>query len=80
MELSHFGAKVIYPPTLQPITEKKIPVYIKNTFKPDDAGTLITHTTEAETVVRFPPARRRQVFRGAVCGMRCAVIIESLSY
>jgi len=52
MELSHFGAKVIYPPTLQPITEKKIPVYIKNTFKPEDSGTLITHTTEAETVVR----------------------------
>ena len=52
MELSHFGAKVIYPPTLQPITEKKIPVYIKNTFKPEDSGTLITHTTEAESVVR----------------------------
>lgn len=52
MELSHFGAKVIYPPTLQPITEKKIPVYIKNTFKPENSGTLITHTTEAETVVR----------------------------
>ena len=32
MELSHFGAKVIYPPTLQPIIEKNIPVYIKNTF------------------------------------------------
>ena len=52
MELSHFGAKVIYPPTLQPIIEKNIPVYIKNTFKPEDAGTLITHTSEAETVVR----------------------------
>ena len=52
MELSHFGAKVIYPPTLQPITEKKIPVYIKNTFEPENEGTLITHTTEAETVVR----------------------------
>lgn len=52
MELSHFGAKVIYPPTLQPITEKNIPVYIKNTFKPEDAGTLITNTTEADTVVR----------------------------
>ena len=52
MELSHFGAKVIYPPTLQPITEKKISVYIKNTFKPEDAGTLITHTTEADSVVR----------------------------
>ena len=41
MELSHFGAKVIYPPTLQPLVEKNIPVYIKNTFAPDDAGTLV---------------------------------------
>lgn len=52
MELSHFGAKVIYPPTLQPITEKNIPVYIKNTFKPEDTGTLITDAAEADTVVR----------------------------
>ena len=52
MELSHFGAKVIYPPTLQPITEKKISVYVKNTFKPEDAGTLITHTAEVDSVVR----------------------------
>ena len=36
MELSHFGAKVIYPPTLQPIIEKNIPVYIKNTYEPSD--------------------------------------------
>jgi aspartokinase/homoserine dehydrogenase 1 len=41
MELSHFGAKVIYPPTLQPVMVKNIPVYIKNTFSPDDAGTRI---------------------------------------
>lgn len=41
MELSHFGAKVIYPPTLQPVMGKNIPVYIKNTFSPDDAGTRI---------------------------------------
>ena len=41
MELSHFGAKVIYPPTLQPLVEKNIPVYIKNTFAPDDAGTIV---------------------------------------
>ncbi|POY39137.1 bifunctional aspartate kinase/homoserine dehydrogenase I [Solitalea longa] len=40
-ELSHFGAKVIYPPTIQPVLEKKIPVWVKNTFAPDDAGTLI---------------------------------------
>ena len=41
MELSHFGAKVIFPPTLQPLVEKNIPVKIKNTFKPEDKGTLI---------------------------------------
>lgn len=41
MELSHFGAKVIYPPTIQPLMNKNIPVLIKNTFAPDDAGTLI---------------------------------------
>ena len=41
MELSHFGAKVIYPPTIQPVMKKEIPVWIKNTFKPEDEGTLI---------------------------------------
>jgi bifunctional aspartokinase / homoserine dehydrogenase 1 len=41
MELSHFGAKVIYPPTLQPVMSKGIPVWIKNTFAPQDPGTLI---------------------------------------
>jgi aspartokinase/homoserine dehydrogenase 1 len=41
MELSHFGAKVIYPPTIQPVMNKNIPVWIKNTFAPNDEGTLI---------------------------------------
>ncbi len=41
MELSHFGAKVIYPPTIQPLIEKQIPVLIKNTFAPADKGTRI---------------------------------------
>src|SRR5215203_2728055 len=41
MELSHFGAKVIYPPTIQPVMKQSIPVLIKNTFAPEDAGTLI---------------------------------------
>ena len=41
MELSHFGAKVIYPPTIQPVMNKNIPVWIKNTFSPGDYGTLI---------------------------------------
>jgi aspartokinase/homoserine dehydrogenase 1 len=41
MELSHFGAKVIYPPTIQPVMDQGIPVWVKNTFAPRDPGTLI---------------------------------------
>ncbi len=41
MELSHFGAKVIYPPTIQPVMSNKIPTWVKNTFAPHDNGTLI---------------------------------------
>ena len=41
MELSHFGAKVVYPPTIQPVMSLGIPVWIKNTFAPADEGTLI---------------------------------------
>ena len=42
VELSHFGAKVLYPPTVQPVLNKKIPIWIKNTMAPDDHGTLIS--------------------------------------
>lgn len=42
MELSHFGAKVLYPPTIQPVLSKEIPIVIKNTFKPEDEGTYIS--------------------------------------
>ncbi|MEP7213015.1 MAG: bifunctional aspartate kinase/homoserine dehydrogenase I [Acidobacteriota bacterium] len=48
MELSHFGAKVIYPPTVQPVMAKGIPVRIKNTFAADDVGTLIESVTGAD--------------------------------
>ncbi|RNC88622.1 MAG: bifunctional aspartate kinase/homoserine dehydrogenase I [Allomuricauda sp.] len=42
MELSHFGAKVLYPPTIQPVLNQGIPIIIKNTFAPKDVGTLIS--------------------------------------
>ncbi len=42
MELSHFGAKVIYPPTILPVYQANIPIYIKNTFNPKGKGTLVT--------------------------------------
>ncbi|GHS87592.1 bifunctional aspartate kinase/homoserine dehydrogenase I [Bacteroidia bacterium] len=41
LELSHFGAKVIYPLTIQPVVEHNIPILIKNTFSPEKTGTLI---------------------------------------
>ena len=41
LELSHFGAKVIYPPTIQPVVAEGIPIYVKNTFDPSAYGTLI---------------------------------------
>lgn len=43
MELSYFGAKVIYPPTMIPAFLKKIPIVIKNTFEPGFEGTVIRH-------------------------------------
>jgi aspartokinase/homoserine dehydrogenase 1 len=46
MELSHFGAKVIYPPTILPVYQKGIPIQIKNTFKPENEGTRIIQTSE----------------------------------
>ncbi len=60
MELSHFGAKVIYPPTIQPVMSKNIPVWIKNTFAPEDYGTVISNDlhlfgnakTESDNIVR----------------------------
>ena len=41
MELCNFGAKVVYPPTIYPVCIKNIPIYIKNTFHPQAAGTII---------------------------------------
>jgi len=47
MELSHFGAKVLYPPTIQPVLKDSIPIFIKNTFEPEAYGTLISNNPAA---------------------------------
>lgn len=46
-ELSYFGAKVLHPLTMVPASLKRIPIYIKNTFEPDAAGTRIASESEA---------------------------------
>jgi len=47
MELTHFGAKVIYPPTLQPAFARNIPLRIRNTFNPEFEGTVISRQAHA---------------------------------
>ena len=51
-ELSHFGAKVIYPPTIQPVVEEGIPIYVKDTFSPGNPGTLVE---------KYPPQTNEDV-------------------
>lgn len=46
MELSHFGAKVVYTPTIQPAFQKEIPIHVKNTFNPDAQGTVISNNLQ----------------------------------
>jgi len=43
IELSHFGARVIYTPTLRPVYKKNIPILVLNTFKPESKGTIINN-------------------------------------
>ncbi|PQL92216.1 bifunctional aspartate kinase/homoserine dehydrogenase I [Apibacter sp. wkB309] len=45
MELSYFGAKVIFPPAMIPAFRKKIPIVLKNTFNPSFKGTRIEEHT-----------------------------------
>ena len=47
-ELCNFGAKVVYPPTIYPVCIKNIPILIKNTFRPEDKGTIITNLSEGD--------------------------------
>lgn len=52
LELSHFGAKVIYPPSIHPAMVRDIPILIKNTFKPEAPGTRITRQYEDQAAIR----------------------------
>jgi bifunctional aspartokinase / homoserine dehydrogenase 1 len=48
MELSHFGAKVIYPPTMVPAMKKNIPILIRNTFNPTFKGSVIYNQSSTD--------------------------------
>lgn len=55
IELSNFGAKVIYPPTIFPVYHKNIPIRVKNTFHPEAEGTLIKN---------IQPTRNGKIIKG----------------
>ncbi len=52
MELAYFGAKVIHPSTMAPAVQKRIPIWIKNTFAADKAGTLIHERSAPDPLVK----------------------------
>jgi aspartokinase/homoserine dehydrogenase 1 len=53
MEISHFGAKVLFPPTVQPALEQGIPISIRNTFNPAGDGTrIVSDAAEGEYPIR----------------------------
>lgn len=51
MELSHFGAKVIFPATMQPAMVNRIPIWIKNTFNPAFEGTVISEKSNGKNLI-----------------------------
>jgi bifunctional aspartokinase / homoserine dehydrogenase 1 len=50
IELSHFGAKVIYTPTLRPVYKKNIPIKVLNTFNPSSRGTIISNKSSYDNI------------------------------
>ncbi|MDR2717314.1 MAG: bifunctional aspartate kinase/homoserine dehydrogenase I [Treponema sp.] len=53
MEISHFGAKVLFPPTVKPALEQGIPISIRNTFNPEGGGTrIVSDAAEGEYPIR----------------------------
>lgn len=69
-ELCNFGAKVIYPPTIYPVCQKDIPIYVKNTFRPEAPG----------SVIRRDAARSERPIRGiSSVNETCMVTVSGLA-
>lgn len=49
-ELAFFGARVVHPFTIQPAIDRGIPVYVRNTARPEEAGTRISGSFAARGV------------------------------
>jgi aspartate kinase len=45
-ELAHFGARVLHARMIAPLRENRIPLRIKNFYKPQQTGTIVHETTK----------------------------------
>lgn len=59
-ELATFGAKVLHPATLLPAVRKNIPIFVANTFHPEQGGTWVRKNTELKPLVRAVALRKKQ--------------------
>ncbi|MCK4943879.1 MAG: aspartate kinase, partial [Candidatus Aminicenantes bacterium] len=77
-ELSYFGAKLIHPRTMEPVSKKKIPIYIRNLFRPDDRGTVIDSGSYEKSSVLKSVTANRQIavlrIQGAGVGIKPGII------
>ena len=48
MEMAYFGAKAMHPRALEPVSERDIPIRVKNTFNPNSPGTLIVQKQQVK--------------------------------
>ncbi len=79
MELCNFGAKVIYPPSLYPVCDKDIDIYIRNTFRPEAKGTVITrhHTPGGRAVTGISSIRDSAILTVSAPSMAGIVGVNS---
>jgi aspartate kinase len=52
-EAAAMGSQIVHPFSIKPCEEKSIPIHIKNTFKPEDLGTIITETPDTKNEVHL---------------------------
>ncbi len=53
VELAYYGASVIHPKTLRPLHNKRIPLFVKSFFQPDDDGSAITQTADIKEIPSY---------------------------
>lgn len=77
-ELSYFGAKLIHPRAMEPVSEKNIPIYIRNLYKPDERGTVIDFHGQQQSGILKSVTVNRQIavlrIHGAGVGIKPGII------